>query len=159
MMQSIAGIRRRFFALVLDIILLGILGGAVIFPLENSLNLDMDELVESVQEQMQGSHDPAASSLFLVIACITLQLTLWSFYFIVFIGKCGQTPGKKLLGIRAVRFDGKLMGYKMAAIRCLIGYTLSWLTFGLGFIWALLDKNNQCLHDKIAGTLVVNATY
>ena len=159
MMQSLAGIKRRFFALILDILLLGILGGAVTFPLENSLDLDMDEFIESVQEQMQGSREPPAISLLLVIIFISLQVALWSFYFIAFIGKCGQTPGKKLLGIMVVSSDGNLLGYKAAAIRCLIGYTLSFLTFGLGFIWALLDKNNQCLHDKIAGTLVVNATF
>lgn len=159
MTQSIAGIKRRFFALLLDILLLGVLGGAVIFPLESSLNLDIDELIESVQGQMQRSQAPAPTSLLLVGMSIALQATLWSFYFIVFLGKCGQTPGKRLLGIKALRTDGKLMGYKVAAARCLIGYTLSLLTFGLGFIWALLDKNNQCLHDKIAGTLVVNATF
>ena len=159
MTQSIAGIKRRFFALILDILLLGVLGEAIIFPLENSLNLDIDELVESVHEQMQGPHGPAIASLFLVGMSIALQVALWSFYFIVFLGKCGQTPGKKLLGIKALRSDGKIMGYKVAAIRCLIGYTLSCLTFGLGFIWALLDKNNQCLHDKIADTLVVKTTF
>ena len=159
MTQPIAGIKRRFFALLLDILLLGVLGGAVIFPLESSLNLDIDELIESVQGQMQRSQAPAPTSLLLVGMSIALQATLWSFYFIVFLGKCGQTPGKRLLGIKALRTDEKLMGYKTAAIRCLIGYTLSFLTLGLGFIWALLDKNNQCLHDKIAGTLVVNATF
>ena len=145
--------------MLLDILLLGVLGGAVIFPLESSLNLDIDELIESVQGQMERSQAPAPTSLLLVGMSIALQATLWSFYFIVFLGKCGQTPGKRLLGIKALRTDEKLMGYKTAAIRCLIGYTLSFLTLGLGFIWALLDKNNQCLHDKIAGTLVVNATF
>ena len=78
MTQSIAGIRRRFFALILDILILGVLGGAVTFPLENNLNLDIDDLFESVQEQIQGSQAPAASSLFLVFilaASITSAVT------------------------------------------------------------------------------------
>lgn len=159
MMQPIAGIKRRFFALILDILFLGILGGAVTFPLENSLTLDMDEMIESVQEQIQASQEPDLSSLFLVLIIMALQAALWSFYFIVFIGKCGQTPGKKLLGVKVQMADGSPANYKTAAIRCLGGYTLSCLTFGLGFFWALLDKNNQCLHDKIADTLVVKTTF
>jgi uncharacterized RDD family membrane protein YckC len=29
------------------------------------------------------------------------------------------------------------------------------LPLGLGFYWALVDKNNQAWHDKIAGTRVI----
>lgn len=158
MMQPIADIKRRFLALILDILFLGILGGAVTFPLENSLTLDMDELIESVQEQIQASREPELSSLFLVFIIFALQAALWSFYFIVFIGKCGQTPGKRILSLKVQMADGSPANYKTAAIRCLAGYTLSCLTFGLGFFWALLDKNNQCLHDKMADTLVVKTS-
>jgi hypothetical protein len=36
-----------------------------------------------------------------------------------------------------------------------LGKLLSGLVFGLGFAWALWDKDGQTWHDKIAGTVVV----
>ena len=158
MVDSVAGIKRRFFALILDILILGVLGGAVIYPMEFSLNQNLEELVEIVQHRLENSQDPTASSLILIFIYCALKICLWSLYFIVFIGKCGQTPGKKILGLKVLKFNGQPVNYKSAGIRTLIGYPLSWLTFGIGFIWALLDKNNQCLHDKIADTLVIKIT-
>ena len=66
----------------------------------------------------------------------------------------GQTPGKFALGIRVIKADGSKIGDIDAVMRA-IGYHVSAMLFGLGFIWALLDKNNQSWHDKIARTYVV----
>ena len=33
--------------------------------------------------------------------------------------------------------------------------SISYLLFGLGFLWAYYDRNNQTLHDKLMGTYVV----
>jgi uncharacterized RDD family membrane protein YckC len=158
MVNSIAGIKRRFFALLLDILVLGVLGGAVTYPIEVNLNQNIDELVEVVQKRLESSQQPAESSLLLIFIFGFLKVALWSLYFIIFIGKCGQTPGKKILGLKVLKFNGDPVNYKSAGIRSLIGYPLSLFTFGLGFIWALLDKNSQCLHDKIADTLVIKIT-
>jgi uncharacterized RDD family membrane protein YckC len=66
----------------------------------------------------------------------------------------GQTPGKFALGIRVIKASGGQMNDIDAVIRA-IGYHVSAMVFGLGFIWALFDKNNQTWHDKIARTYVV----
>ncbi len=66
----------------------------------------------------------------------------------------GQTPGKFALGIRVVKVDGSQIGDVDAVIRA-IGYQISSLVFGLGYIWAIFDKNNQTWHDKLARTYVV----
>jgi uncharacterized RDD family membrane protein YckC len=158
MVDSIAGIKRRFFALILDILILGVLGGAVTYPMEASLDQSLEELVEVVQKRLENSQEPAAASLLLIFIYGTLKIALWSLYFIVFIGKCGQTPGKKILGLKVLKFNRQPVNYKTAGLRALVGYPFSVLTFGLGFIWALLDKNSQGLHDKIADTLVLKIT-
>jgi uncharacterized RDD family membrane protein YckC len=36
------------------------------------------------------------------------------------------------------------------------GKTLSGIFFGLGYLWALWDRDSQAWHDKIAGTLVIH---
>ncbi len=67
----------------------------------------------------------------------------------------GQTPGKFALSIRVIKADGTPIGDTDAVIRA-IGYNVSWIFCGLGYIWAIFDKNNQSWHDKLARTYVVN---
>ncbi|MCY4072451.1 MAG: RDD family protein [Chloroflexi bacterium] len=69
----------------------------------------------------------------------------------------GQTPGKFALGIRVIKADGSDINDVDAVIRA-IGYHVSSVLFGLGFIWALFDKNNQSWHDKMARTYVVRCS-
>lgn len=66
----------------------------------------------------------------------------------------GRTPGKWLLGLRAVRLDGRAMGLADAFGRA-GGYAASLSTLGLGFLQALRDPNRQALHDRIARTVVI----
>lgn len=68
----------------------------------------------------------------------------------------GQTPGKMLLGIRVIKADGSRLMDKDAVIRY-FGYYLNSLPFlfGLGWLWAIFDKNAQGFHDKLANTYVV----
>lgn len=75
-------------------------------------------------------------------------------YFIYFYGTTGQTPGKKLLGLKVVRTDGKPVTFGIAFLRW-VGYIISKLPFFLGFIWVVFDGRNQGWHDKIAGTYVI----
>jgi uncharacterized RDD family membrane protein YckC len=68
----------------------------------------------------------------------------------------GQTPGKNVMGIRVVKADGSPLSDTDAILRY-IGYYINTAVFGLGWIWALFDSNQQGLHDKIVGTYVVKA--
>lgn len=68
----------------------------------------------------------------------------------------GQTPGKKLMGLRVVNEqDGKLPGFGRMFVREIPGRIVSGLICGLGYLWAVFDKDGQCWHDKIARTVVV----
>lgn len=66
----------------------------------------------------------------------------------------GQTPGKRLLGIRVVRLNGAPIGW-WAAFERFGGYAASIFTGLLGFFQVLWDRNRQALHDKITETVVV----
>jgi hypothetical protein len=66
----------------------------------------------------------------------------------------GYTPGKRLLGIRIVRLDGKPIGWWRAFER-FGGYAASVSTGLLGFLQILWDRNRQALHDKAAETVVI----
>jgi hypothetical protein len=66
----------------------------------------------------------------------------------------GQTPGKRLMGIRVVRLDGKPIGW-WSAFERFGGYSASVITGLLGFAQLLWDRNRQALHDKISETVVI----
>ncbi len=74
------------------------------------------------------------------------------FYFYV---KQGQSFGKRFVGLRVVRADGGPIDYRVAVLRHVVGYPLSFLCFGLGILWMFWDRKQQGWHDKLAKTLVV----
>ena len=78
------------------------------------------------------------------------------FNFVYFYVRRGQSFGKRFVSIRVVRVDGRPIDYQTAFVRHIVGYTLSLLFLGLGLIWALWDRNQQCWHDKLAKTIVIN---
>jgi len=70
-------------------------------------------------------------------------------------GLTGLTVGKWATGLRIERNDGNEIGIGRALLRHFIGYPLSFLLFGLGFLLAALTVRGRGLHDIIAGTVVV----
>jgi uncharacterized RDD family membrane protein YckC len=77
----------------------------------------------------------------------------------------GQTIGMKLVGIRVVKAaDGSQIDYGKAFVRSIVAAAfgaLQVVTVVLGLValldllWPLWDKQNQTLHDKAAGTVVI----
>jgi uncharacterized RDD family membrane protein YckC len=74
---------------------------------------------------------------------------------VVMAGLTGRTVGKWTTGLRIERTDGTLPGIGRAALRHLVGYPLSLLPFGLGFLIVAVSPTGRALHDLIAGTMVV----
>lgn len=73
-------------------------------------------------------------------------------------GPSGQTPAKRLLGIRVIRFDtGGELGWGTALLRHLVSY-VSFLACFVGYLWMLWDKEKQTWHDKASNTIVVPAS-
>lgn len=88
---------------------------------------------------------PAALLESLIIAA--LFIGFWIYF--------AATPGKLL--VHSYIVDAKTL--KRAKTSQLVirylGYFVSMLTFGLGFIWIGIDSRKQSLHDKLASTVVV----
>lgn len=68
----------------------------------------------------------------------------------------GQTPGKRVMGIRVVKTNGQKLSWLDAILRY-VGYYINTALLFIGWLWAIFDSKNQGLHDKLAGTMVVNA--
>ena len=73
----------------------------------------------------------------------------------VLAGLTGKTIGKWTTGLRVQRPDGNEPGIGRAMLRHFVGYPLSFLTVGLGFIIAAFSTRGRALHDLIADTVVV----
>ena len=69
----------------------------------------------------------------------------------------GQTLPMKTWKLRLVdEKDGPLR-----PLQAVLRYFVAWpsiLFFGIGVLWALIDKDQQFLHDRIAGTKVASAS-
>ncbi|MBW8328635.1 MAG: RDD family protein [Thiobacillus sp.] len=75
-------------------------------------------------------------------------------YFSAFWLRSGQTLAMKTWRIRLVQQNGDRLTFRQAVLRfflALIGLLLA----GAGFWWALVDRDRQFLHDRIAGTRLV----
>lgn len=75
-------------------------------------------------------------------------------YYIGFWAWKGATPGKMKAGVKIVATDGSSIGVGRAILR-FIGYIVSAIILGLGFLMIAWDEKKQGLHDKIASTLVI----
>ncbi len=69
----------------------------------------------------------------------------------------GQTIGKMLTGIRIVGRDGNPASAGRIALRQTLGYLLTAVSFGLGFLVSIFSGKGRALHDYLAGTVVIYA--
>jgi uncharacterized RDD family membrane protein YckC len=94
-----------------------------------------------------------------LIAAIGTVLTLLATigYFTFFWSASGETPGNRLLGIRVVgATSGRPLSGRRAFLR-VFALVLSALLLCVGFLMILVDSRRRALHDRLVGSLVVDA--
>ena len=94
----------------------------------------------------------------------TIARPLFQLYLVALIGayftwqwrRGGRTLAMKTWRLRLVTRAGGELGWSHAVKRYL--YALAGtLALGAGFLWALLDREGLFLHDRLAGTKIVNS--
>lgn len=85
---------------------------------------------------------------------ISLVWLVVYFGVLLYVGK-GQTPGKRLLGLRVLSLEHDEIGLLHSVERAL-GYGASALEFGLGFVQYFWNADRRTAHDRLAGTIVVD---
>ena len=88
-------------------------------------------------------------------AAVTLAIIVALLNLVVLPGLTGLTLGKWATGLRIQRVDGGNPGIGWVLLRHFVGYPLSFVTFGIGFLLATVTVHGRGLHDMIAGTVVV----
>jgi uncharacterized RDD family membrane protein YckC len=105
---------------------------------------------------------PAETAGIMVILASLLTLTgivTWSWITIVYVKRNGQTIAKKIMGIRVVRADGSAASLgRVFWLRNFVNGLMSIIPlYGLIEILFIFGESRQCLHDRIADTIVVKA--
>jgi len=137
----------RFFAWLIDIMAMSLLSWIVGLLLSACASFALS----------------ADSDMLALIAGLTAFLTFFIllffqfFYFGYFWSKNGQSVGMRLLNIKTLRRDGGTMSFFRAGFRGTLGYWISGLLFGLGYLWAAFDADKEAWHDKLFDTAVLKA--
>lgn len=68
----------------------------------------------------------------------------------------GQTLPMKTWKLELVSSNG----LRIRPLQALFRYLIAWpsILFGIGLLWALVDKDKQFLHDRLAGTQIILVT-
>jgi uncharacterized RDD family membrane protein YckC len=129
-----AGLARRFLSLIYETLLLSAvaLAGMVPFVLAT--------------QSLDPPFRRALAQIYLVV--------LIGAYFIWHWTRSGQTLAMKTWRIRLVTREGG----RLDVARALVRYALTFVSVapaGAGFLWALIDRDRQFLHDRLAGTRII----
>jgi uncharacterized RDD family membrane protein YckC len=84
---------------------------------------------------------------------------VWYAWLAVQIGQTGQSPGMRVIGLKAVRKDnGQLIGTGLGVARWLVHVVLGFLCFIgaiLDYLWPFWDREKQTLADKAVSSVVL----
>jgi len=96
------------------------------------------------------------SGLVQTLVAVGAFATQWLYWTLAEVFLHGQTPGKRLLGIRVVRADGSPVGVYESAVRNLLrAVDFLPLLYATGCLSMLFTRQHRRLGDLLAGTLLV----
>jgi uncharacterized RDD family membrane protein YckC len=139
----VAGMGSRFLAWLVDLgllILLGLMGALA-----------------------GGVLDMARAGVGSAVIFVWVFVLQWGYFLLFEWLWAGQTPGKRLMGIRVIQEQGTGISFYQAAVRNVLRVadglpllSVVALAYGLGFVVAACNRQQRRLGDLAAGTLVVH---
>jgi uncharacterized RDD family membrane protein YckC len=153
-----AGLGRRFFAFVIDAILLLIFitVAATFFNLVQGVKYFYYIVFQHApisELTVAGTNEAAFTPIIAALGALFVIIP-W-LYFAGFECSRGMaTPGKTVMGIVVTDNDGNRISFARSTIRHFAKFISAIIIF-IGFVMIGLTKNRQGLHDRIAGCLVL----
>jgi uncharacterized RDD family membrane protein YckC len=149
---ELAGRATRLAAYILD----ALIGAAIVIPVAISAGF-------SAARRGHGSHFMFQDVVGLGGLISVIGLVVWIVVTIHLVRTNGQTLGKRIVGIKVVRKDGSPASlgrifWLRNVVNALPGSIpyIGWL-YGLADALLIFSESRQCLHDKIADTIVIKA--
>ncbi len=139
-----AGLLRRLAALLYDAFLVGSIWMLIGFVLQLIVGPDNNQLVDGRVE----TNPLLDNILFLLMVASSAG------FYIGFWTRSGQTLGMIAWRIKLETTGGELISPGQGLIR----YLAAWPAFfllGLGYLWLVIDKNGDAVHDKVSQTIVI----
>lgn len=147
---ELAGLGSRFVAVFIDLAIQIVLLLLVFWGLAFAASKAPRPLPVSVQQ------DSWATSIAIAFIVATIFLIFYGYFILFEIFWNGQTPGKKLLGIRVVRDGGYPVDFGASFLRNVIRIAEQLLGFYMvAAIVSLISQENKRIGDYAAGTIVV----
>jgi uncharacterized RDD family membrane protein YckC len=145
-----AGFWRRFLAMIIDGLIVGIPTGLIAFF---TIVPTILTIVQTGDDEMMASAAMSMvfSWIWVAMFILLIRLAYWTLF------ECSKfqaTPGKMALGIIVTDMEGRRITLARSLGRNL-GKVLSHLVLNIGFIMAGLSQKKQGLHDMLADCLVV----
>jgi uncharacterized RDD family membrane protein YckC len=129
-----ASLARRIFAAALDALLV----------------ITATALFTAIFLRMAASLPRSRMALMLAAA---VPVFLWAAYQYLFLVHAAASPGMRLAGLRVRTFDNLPARRSQRRWRA-IAMVVSGLALGLGFLWASIDEDGLCWHDRITRTVL-----
>ena len=85
------------------------------------------------------------------VALVLVTMLLWAAYQYLFLLYAGGTVGMRMTGIRLSTFDGRSPQWTERRRRARF-ILISLASVALGFLWALVDEDTLCWHDRVSQT-------
>ncbi|TYS19755.1 RDD family protein [Rossellomorea vietnamensis] len=132
---ELGGFWMRFWAYLLDLIVISSIGRLIVYPIFRALDLSLmkDDMFAPIS---------------------ILSAIIFYGYFVLMTRYFGQTLGKMAFGLKVIELDGKTLQWSTILFRELIGRFISASFFVLYIVVAFTNKK-QGIHDLFADTTVI----
>lgn len=107
--------------------------------------------------KLQGDPDPAVIMSLFGAYALTIFVSVsaaWLYHAFMESSRHEGTLGKKAMGLRVTDMNGNRISFGRASGR-FFGKMITGMTMGIGYAMAGFTERRQCLHDMLAGCLVV----
>lgn len=151
----LAGVGSRILAGFVDYVILT-LGQVVLFVgAAFSLSAAPVEVIRDTDYHVVSAFAVLALVALAGLLGVTAFLGWWGYFILFELWWNGQTPGKRMLGLRVIRIGGQPVTVGASLIRNLLR-TVDVYLVAVGVIVMLLNRSSRRLGDLAAGTLVVH---
>ena len=108
------------------------------------------------RENYDAGLSEASGAMFALLVLFVHPFMTWLYFAVMQCSRRQATLGKQALGIKVTTLQGNRISFGKATVRFMCKL-LSTLFVFIGYLIALVSKQNQSLHDKMAETLVIKS--